>query len=127
MKQEAKHSMVFLQQLRRNRLECLEEIKTLKKQLRNVDAEIAIERERLGVCNIEIKRRATLEHGIALFNDNPRKGISFLKESNYFNDQGTAPIEDIASLLHTANFSKAAIGSYLGDYREENLQVGCRR
>ena len=126
MRLEPDQSMVFLQQLRRKKIVCAEEIKVLKEQLHAPDEEIDAERQRLGMDDAEAKRKALLEQGVSRFNEKAKAGVQFLKENNYFHDDGTCTPEDIAHFLKTSDCSKKAVGEYLGENKPENLQVAAQ-
>ncbi|EGD72149.1 hypothetical protein PTSG_00170 [Salpingoeca rosetta] len=127
MRLDQDQSLAFLQQLRRKRLTCIDEIKALKDQLKALDDDIREERERLGVDDPETRRKAILDQAIALFNEKPKRGIAFLKQSGYFHDDNTCTTDDIAQLLHSGCFAKTAIGEYIGDNKKEKSRGGSKK
>ncbi|XP_071691146.1 brefeldin A-inhibited guanine nucleotide-exchange protein 2-like isoform X2 [Rutidosis leptorrhynchoides] len=61
-----------------------------------------------------------LQQGISLFNQKPKKGISFLINANKV---GSSPEEIADFLKNTSGLNKTMIGDYLGEREESSLNV----
>ncbi|OUM66530.1 hypothetical protein PIROE2DRAFT_6263 [Piromyces sp. E2] len=67
-----------------------------------------------------LSKKHALSKGINLFNVRPKKGIDFLVKEGFL----TKDLETISQFLHnTTGLNKAAIGEYLGEGDEFNIQL----
>jgi len=67
-----------------------------------------------------LSKKHTLTKGINIFNVRPKKGIDFLVKEGFL----TKDVEAISQFLHnTSGLNKAAIGEYLGEGDEFNIQL----
>jgi len=67
-----------------------------------------------------LSKKHALSKGINLFNIRPKKGIDFLVKEGFL----TKDVDTISQFLHnTSGLNKAAIGEYLGEGDEFNIQL----
>ncbi|XP_066237512.1 cytohesin-1 isoform X2 [Saccopteryx leptura] len=107
-----------LENIRRRKQELLADIQRLKDEI----AEVANEIENLGSTEERknMQRNKQVAMGRKKFNMDPKKGIQFLIE----NDLLKNTCEDIAQFLYKGEgLNKTAIGDYLGERDEFNIQV----
>ncbi|KFO35667.1 Cytohesin-1 [Fukomys damarensis] len=107
-----------LENIRRRKQELLADIQRLKDEI----AEVANEIESLGSTEERknMQRNKQVAMGRKKFNMDPKKGIQFLIE----NDLLKNTCEDIAQFLYKGEgLNKTAIGDYLGERDEFNIQV----
>nr|KAF6415453.1 cytohesin 1 [Molossus molossus] len=107
-----------LESIRRRKQELLADIQRLKDEI----AEVANEIESLGSAEERknMQRSKQVAMGRKKFNMDPKKGIQFLIE----NDLLKNTCEDIAQFLYKGEgLNKTAIGDYLGERDEFNIQV----
>ncbi|XP_027968102.1 cytohesin-1 isoform X2 [Eumetopias jubatus] len=107
-----------LENIRRRKQELLADIQRLKDEI----AEVANEIENLGSTEERknMQRNKQVAVGRKKFNMDPKKGIQFLIE----NDLLKNTCEDIAQFLYKGEgLNKTAIGDYLGERDEFNIQV----
>ncbi|XP_064171226.1 cytohesin-1-like [Anguilla rostrata] len=107
-----------LENIRRRKLELLEDIQRLKDEI----AEVTNEIENLGSTEERknMQRNKQVAMGRKKFNMDPKKGIQFLIE----NDLLKNTCEDIAQFLYKGEgLNKTAIGDYLGERDDFNIQV----
>nr|XP_027811270.1 cytohesin-1 isoform X2 [Marmota flaviventris] len=107
-----------LENIRRRKQELLADIQRLKEEI----AEVANEIENLGSTEERknMQRNKQVAMGRKKFNMDPKKGIQFLIENDLLKDT----CEDIAQFLYKGEgLNKTAIGDYLGERDEFNLQV----
>ncbi|XP_054449305.1 cytohesin-1 isoform X3 [Pteronotus mesoamericanus] len=107
-----------LENIRRRKQELLADIQRLKDEI----AEVANEIENLGSTEERknMQRNKQVAMGRKKFNMDPKKGIQFLLE----NDLLKNTCEDIAQFLYKGEgLNKTAIGDYLGERDEFNIQV----
>ncbi|TSK14778.1 Cytohesin-1 [Bagarius yarrelli] len=107
-----------LENIRRRKQELLEDIQRLKDEI----AEVTNEIENLGSTEERknMQRNKQVAMGRKKFNMDPKKGIQFLIE----NDLLKNTCEDIAQFLYKGEgLNKTAIGDYLGERDEFNIQV----
>ncbi|XP_047399617.1 cytohesin-1 isoform X2 [Sciurus carolinensis] len=107
-----------LENIRRRKQELLADIQRLKEEI----AEVANEIESLGSTEERknMQRNKQVAMGRKKFNMDPKKGIQFLIE----NDLLKNTCEDIAQFLYKGEgLNKTAIGDYLGERDEFNIQV----
>ncbi|XP_075418415.1 cytohesin-1 isoform X1 [Tenrec ecaudatus] len=107
-----------LENIRRRKQELLADIQRLKDEI----AEVANEIENLGSTEERknMQRNKQVAMGRKKFNMDPKKGIQFLME----NDLLKNTCEDIAQFLCKGEgLNKTAIGDYLGERDEFNIQV----
>uniref|UniRef100_A0A3B3SSW0 Cytohesin 1 n=1 Tax=Paramormyrops kingsleyae TaxID=1676925 RepID=A0A3B3SSW0_9TELE len=107
-----------LENIRRRKQELLEDIQRLKDEIAEVTSEI----ENLGSTEERksMQRNKQVAVGRKKFNMDPKKGIQFLME----NDLLKNTCEDIAQFLYKGEgLNKTAIGDYLGERDEFNIQV----
>uniref|UniRef100_A0A674GX48 Cytohesin 1 n=1 Tax=Taeniopygia guttata TaxID=59729 RepID=A0A674GX48_TAEGU len=107
-----------LENIRRRKQELLADIQRLKDEI----AEVTNEIENLGSTEERknMQRNKQVAMGRKKFNMDPKKGIQFLIE----NDLLKNTCEDIAQFLYKGEgLNKTAIGDYLGERDEFNIQV----
>ncbi|XP_048088974.1 cytohesin-1b isoform X4 [Alosa alosa] len=107
-----------LENIRRRKQELLEDIQRLKDEIAEVTSEI----ENLGSTEERknMQRNKQVAMGRKKFNMDPKKGIQFLIE----NDLLKNTCEDIAQFLYKGEgLNKTAIGDYLGERDDFNIQV----
>ncbi|KAM6344674.1 cytohesin-1 isoform 3-T3 [Alca torda] len=107
-----------LENIRRRKQELLADIQRLKDEI----AEVTNEIENLGSTEERknMQRNKQVAMGRKKFNMDPKKGIQFLIE----NDLLKTTCEDIAQFLYKGEgLNKTAIGDYLGERDEFNIQV----
>ncbi|XP_043109825.1 cytohesin-1b isoform X2 [Puntigrus tetrazona] len=107
-----------LENIRRRKQELLEDIQRLKDEIAKVTNEI----ESLGSTQerINMQRSKQMAMGRKKFNMDPKKGIQFLIENELLKNT----CEDIAQFLYKGEgLNKTAIGDYLGERDEFNIQV----
>ncbi|KAM8786395.1 cytohesin-1 isoform 2-T2 [Rhynchonycteris naso] len=107
-----------LENIRRRKQELLADIQRLKDEI----AEVANEIENLGSTEERknMQRNKQVAMGRKKFNMDPKKGIQFLIENDLLKDT----CEDIAQFLYKGEgLNKTAIGDYLGERDEFNIQV----
>uniref|UniRef100_A0A8C3USR7 Cytohesin 1 n=1 Tax=Catharus ustulatus TaxID=91951 RepID=A0A8C3USR7_CATUS len=107
-----------LENIRRRKQELLADIQRLKDEI----AEVTNEIENLGSTEEKknMQRNKQVAMGRKKFNMDPKKGIQFLIE----NDLLKNTCEDIAQFLYKGEgLNKTAIGDYLGERDEFNIQV----
>ncbi|KAI4873935.1 hypothetical protein NFI96_010853 [Prochilodus magdalenae] len=107
-----------LENIRRRKQELLEDIQRLKNEI----AEVTNEIESLGSTEERknMQRNKQVAMGRKKFNMDPKKGIQFLIE----NDLLKNTCEDIAQFLYKGEgLNKTAIGDYLGERDEFNIEV----
>ncbi|XP_027705906.1 cytohesin-1 isoform X4 [Vombatus ursinus] len=107
-----------LENIRRRKQELLADIQRLKDEI----AEVTNEIESLGSTEERknMQRNKQVAMGRKKFNMDPKKGIQFLIE----NDLLKNTCEDIAQFLYKGEgLNKTAIGDYLGERDEFNIQV----
>ncbi|XP_064819179.1 cytohesin-1-like, partial [Oncorhynchus masou masou] len=104
--------------IRRRKQELLEDIQRLKNEIAEVTSEI----ENLGSTEERknMQRNKQVAMGRKKFNMDPKKGIKFLIENDLLKHTSS----DIAQFLYKGEgLNKTAIGDYLGERDEFNLQV----
>ncbi|XP_064351531.1 cytohesin-1 isoform X2 [Camelus dromedarius] len=107
-----------LENIRRRKQELLADIQRLKDEI----AEVANEIENLGSTEERknMQRNKQVAMGRKKFNMDPKKGIQFLIENGLLKNT----CEDIAQFLYKGEgLNKTAIGDYLGERDEFNIQV----
>ncbi|XP_051904287.1 cytohesin-1a isoform X4 [Hippocampus zosterae] len=107
-----------LENIRRRKLELLEDIQRLKDEI----AEVTNEIENLGSTEERktMQRNKQVAMGRKKFNMDPKKGIQFLIENDLLKNTS----DDIAQFLCKGEgLNKTAIGDYLGERDEFNIQV----
>ncbi|KTG32779.1 hypothetical protein cypCar_00014364 [Cyprinus carpio] len=107
-----------LENIRRRKQELLDDIQRLKDEIAEVTSEI----ENLGSTEERknMQRNKQVGMGRKKFNMDPKKGIQFLIE----NDLVKNTSEDIARFLYKGEgLNKTAIGDYLGERDDFNIQV----
>ncbi|RXN23990.1 cytohesin-1 isoform X1 [Labeo rohita] len=107
-----------LENIRRRKQELLEDIQRLKDEITKVTNEI----ESLGSTQerINMQRSKQMAMGRKKFNMDPKKGIQFLIENELLKNT----CEDIAQFLYKGEgLNKTAIGDYLGERDDFNIQV----
>lgn len=107
-----------LENIRRRKQELLEDIERLKDEIAEVTSEI----ENLGSTEERknMQRNKQVAMGRKKFNMDPKKGIQFLIENDLLKHTST----DIAQFLYKGEgLNKTAIGDYLGERDDFNLQV----
>uniref|UniRef100_V9L056 Cytohesin-2 n=1 Tax=Callorhinchus milii TaxID=7868 RepID=V9L056_CALMI len=107
-----------LERIRQRKLELLLEIQRLHSELR--DAMFQVEGLELSEGSKTLQRNKQVAMGRKKFNMDPKKGIQFLVE----NELLKITAEDIAQFLYKGEgLNKTAIGDYLGERDQFNLNV----
>ncbi|TRY94369.1 hypothetical protein DNTS_006262 [Danionella cerebrum] len=107
-----------LDNIRRRKQELLDDIQRLKDEI----AEVTCEIENLGSTEERknMQRNKQVAMGRKKFNMDPKKGIHFLIENDLLKNTS----EDIARFLYKGEgLNKTAIGDYLGERDDLNIQV----
>ncbi|KAK3520421.1 hypothetical protein QTP70_024172 [Hemibagrus guttatus] len=107
-----------LENIRRRKQELLEDIQRLKDEIAEVTSEI----ENLGSTEERknMQRNKQVAMGRKKFNMDPKKGIQFLIENDLLKNTS----DDIAQFLYKGEgLNKTAIGDYLGERDDFNIQV----
>ncbi|KAJ4931971.1 hypothetical protein JOQ06_010407, partial [Pogonophryne albipinna] len=107
-----------LENIRRRKQELLEDIQRLKDEIAEVTSEI----ENLGSTEERknMQRNKQVAMGRKKFNMDPKKGIQFLIENDLLKNTS----DDIAQFLYKGEgLNKTAIGDYLGERDDFNLEV----
>ncbi|XP_065131225.1 cytohesin-1a isoform X2 [Paramisgurnus dabryanus] len=107
-----------LENIRRRKQELLDDIQRLKDEIAEVTSEI----ENLGSTEERknMQRNKQVAMGRKKFNMDPKKGIRFLIENDLLKNTS----EDIARFLYKGEgLNKTAIGDYLGERDDFNIQV----
>ncbi|CAG00220.1 unnamed protein product, partial [Tetraodon nigroviridis] len=107
-----------LENIRRRKQELLEDIQRLKDEIAEVKSEI----ENLGSTEERknMQRSKQVNMGRKKFNMDPKKGIQFMIENDLLKNTS----DDIAQFLHKGEgLNKTAIGDYLGERDEFNIQI----
>ncbi|XP_068434209.1 cytohesin-1a isoform X5 [Clinocottus analis] len=107
-----------LENIRRRKQELMEDIQRLKDEIAEVTSEI----ENLGSTEERknMQRNKQVAMGRKKFNMDPKKGIQFLIENDLLKNTS----DDIAQFLYKGEgLNKTAIGDYLGERDDFNLEV----
>uniref|UniRef100_A0A8C7DGM4 Cytohesin 1b n=1 Tax=Oncorhynchus kisutch TaxID=8019 RepID=A0A8C7DGM4_ONCKI len=107
-----------LESIRRRKQELLQDIQRLKGEI----AEVTNEIDNLGITDERksMQRNKQVSMGCKKFNMDPKKGIRFLIDSGLLKNTS----DDIAQFLYKGEgLNKTAIGDYLGEREDFNLEV----
>ncbi|XP_029554805.1 cytohesin-1 isoform X1 [Salmo trutta] len=107
-----------LESIRRRKQELLQDIQRLKDEIEEVTNEI----DNLGITKERksMQRNKQVSMGRKKFNMDPKKGIRFLIDSGLLKNTS----DDIAQFLYKGEgLNKTAIGDYLGERNDFNLEV----
>ena len=108
----------LLYDIRRRKNELLAEIQQLKDEISNITSEMG-RQESQEECKNNGKQKQ-LSIGRKRFNMDPKKGIEYLIEHQLLQDTA----EDVAQFLYKGDgLNKTAIGDYLGEKNDFNMQV----